>query len=96
MINKIFNQIKNFFYWGWKLRESHDWDYWFLYEIMYLKMKRMRNAIKNGHIVWSEKNDKKMAEAIELLHRLMYNDYMDNYNKRLFDIINKHINSWWD
>jgi hypothetical protein len=41
-MSKFIEQIKRFFYWGWALRNSHDWDSGYLEEMILLKLQRMR------------------------------------------------------
>lgn len=41
----ILSQIKNFFYWGWILRKSWNWDFGFCEEVLLLKLKRLREAM---------------------------------------------------
>jgi len=37
----FFSCVGRFFYWGWALKESYDFDYGCLEEMIYLKLKRM-------------------------------------------------------
>lgn len=72
-MRKLFNQISRFFYWGWKLRNNHDFDGGYIYEMLELKLKRMKKACyENGHRVWSEKSReyKAIVECIELCKKL--------------------------
>lgn len=74
-MGRLWNCIKRFFYWGWKLRNSHDWDHDYFLEVMYLKLKRMEQyQITQGISVDSEDPDsemrKSMRVALKLLERL--------------------------
>lgn len=59
-MRRLIEQIKRFFYWGWKLRNSFDWDNGFLEEMILLKLKRMRacfNSEDYKHNRWSLKEE---------------------------------------
>jgi len=77
-------RVEFFCYWGWKLKDSYDWDYCFLYEIIHIKMKRMhKNMTKYGHCVDSSVNSKSMKrllEASELADRLRGKDNIETIN----------------
>ena len=73
---KLLNQLSNFFYWGWKLRENYDWDYSFLYEIIYLKLERMERIFRNkSYAINSKKHAKQIMVAKNLAKRLMDENY---------------------
>lgn len=93
-------RIEKFFYWGWKLRNNHDWDYAFLYEIMYLKLTRMRiSFLEKGNCVWnqdvkSEEYQKlmpKLDKAINLSYNLFNSSNPMFYKEELWD---KHEQKW--
>lgn len=42
-----FRMIGRIFFWGWHLRNSYDWDYIYLDEIIYLKLKRMKRVMES-------------------------------------------------
>lgn len=59
-MRRLIEQIKRFFYWGYKLRNSFDWDNGFLEEMILLKLKRMRacfNSEDYKHNRWSLKEE---------------------------------------
>ena len=57
-MSRFIDQIKNFFYWGWKLKASFDWDSIFLIEMMELKIQRMYDyQINDGHVLTIESLD---------------------------------------
>jgi hypothetical protein len=79
-IRVFFDKIGRFFYWGWKLRESYEWDAHFVYEMIYLKLDDNYKCFKNhGHLVWNESEHtnrmKKLREAKELAKKLFEDDY---------------------
>lgn len=82
-IRKRYYMLQRFFYWGWNLRDSHDWDYSQLYAIMLLKMKRMHKAIENGstEAACKKKILKSLKEAIKLCERLLEDNYTRNLDK---------------
>jgi len=59
-MRRLIEQIKRFFYWGYKLRNSFDWDNGFLEEMILLKLKRMRTCFNSEdykHNRWSLKEE---------------------------------------
>ena len=59
-MNKLIDRIKRFFYWGWKLKDSFDWDSAYLEEVLYLKLVRMRKCFDSEdfhHNRWSLKKE---------------------------------------
>jgi hypothetical protein len=57
-MKRLIAKIERFFYWGWALRNSQDWDNYYLDEIMLLKLERMRkcfNSEEFHHNRWSMK-----------------------------------------
>lgn len=77
----MWKKIKNFCYWGWKLRNSEDWDYNFLYEVIYLKMSKMVKTLQNNDIArWTDENTKtmrKLRTATECMRRLYESNYCE-------------------
>jgi len=94
MFNKIiqlYETIKRFFFWGWKLRNNHDWDGAYMYEIIYIKLSRMYYCFLNdGHCVWNSSKDmkdmRKLYECKELAKRLREGEY--------HSYIHKHYDKW--
>lgn len=86
MINlyNLWCKIKRFFYWGWKLRNSYDWDHSYFYEIIYLKLDSMyRYLTTYGICVSSNKNSnlmKKLLEASNLAKSLSDESFEYSYN----------------
>lgn len=74
----LVESIERFFWWGWKMRMSHDWDSAFLLEVMLLKMKRMERCFeKHGNLMWNQEPDsdeyrymRALKISIKLLERL--------------------------
>lgn len=80
MLNSIIESIKRFFYWGWKLRHSYDFDAHSIYPMLQLKLERVYNEmLNNSHLVWnSDPNNKqmrKLKEAGLLAERLSSDRY---------------------
>ena len=58
---------------------DRDWDPWFLYKILYFKLKRMENMQrKHGHSVTSEKYADQIKVAGLLLKRIIDDNYLEN------------------
>ena len=69
-IHAFFNTMGRFFYWGWKMRHSYEWDAHFIYEMLYLKLDETYKCFKNhGTLMWNESEHtnrmKKLKEANE-------------------------------
>lgn len=72
--------FERMFYWAWKLRWNFDFDAQTLYQIQYLKLKRVHECmLKHGHLDWNSSPDHKhmrrLAEARELARRLTKNNF---------------------
>ena len=82
-LRHFIDSVKRFFFWGWKLRNSHDWDYAYLYKIMALKLERMEYEFKNhGHCEWQEEDSLEWArftKAVRLMRRLAEDDFDNHY-----------------
>jgi len=60
-------------WWGWKLRNSYDWDYGYLDRIIYLKLNRMQeNMSKHGHCVWNSDPKAKEYWLMRKLEQAVY------------------------
>lgn len=44
-MRNLIETVKRFFYWGWTLRNSYDWDYGYVETIIHLKLKRLKYAM---------------------------------------------------
>lgn len=69
-------------WWAWKMRNSYDWDFCYLYEIIGLKLERMTKEFReNGHCVWNSQPEgrefKRLLEARELANRLAWGSDQD-------------------
>lgn len=78
-MKELWFKIKQFCYWGWKLRNTVDYDGSTLYDVIYLKLDSIYNCfINDGHLVWNSdkdnKNMRKLRVAIELAKRLSERD----------------------
>lgn len=75
----MLKRILRFFYWGWMLKDSYDFDAQYIYQMLYLKLERMEKSFTlNGHCVWnSNPNNKEMRKlriAKTLAKRLWEDD----------------------
>lgn len=106
-IRNFFRAIKRFFYWGWKLRNNYDWDYSYIYQVLHLKLRRMYDDMTKRNITFgtdkNSSNMKRLLEACELSKRLYETNYRfknsheeRNDKERLFYLMNKYIQHWWD
>ena len=74
--------IENLIIWFLVIWQDRDWDHWFLYKIIYFKLKRMENLQrKYGNCVDNEKLADQIKVAALLLKRLMDDDYLTNVLK---------------
>lgn len=87
-----YERIERFFYWGWKLRKSHDFDSAYLYEIMYLKLDRMIKCfINHGHCTWDSDYDNTEMRKIRLARECCRLLKEDNFCENMY---NKHYEKW--
>lgn len=91
-MRRIFEMLQRMFFWAWKLRYNYDWEGAFIYEIIYLKLKRMRYTFLNhGHAVWCEEDSnlmRKLTEAMGLAKKLRY-----DYHKNMERFYSKYMSS---
>lgn len=80
---KLWYTIRNFFYWGYKLKDDRNWDFYYLYYILTLKLKLMRESLAAGFVERNElkKILKPLDRAIALAERLRDQDYSRNMDK---------------
>jgi len=70
--------IENLFKWFLVIWRDRDWDHIFLFEILRFKISNMeRNFRKYGHHEGSEKDADNMSKCVEVLHRLIEEDYSE-------------------
>lgn len=82
---KLVERTKRFFFWGWKMKDNHDWDGQFVYDVLCLKLERMEKCFKeDGNCVWNQspeepeyKSMKLLEEAITIGKRLRDMDTRD-------------------
>lgn len=78
MFNSIRGFLKNlkrawdFAVIGWS---NYDFDYGYLFKLMHFKLKRMENAILNGHAEPDKKTNQSIRICIKLLNKLAFKDY---------------------
>jgi len=79
-----FETAERMLWWGWKMRKSHDWDNGYLFEVMYLKMKRMEHSFtKYGSCVWNQTTSKELIRfrrALELIKQLHEDTFDQPYD----------------
>jgi len=70
-ISAFYESFCRFFYWGWKLRNSHDFDYGYLEEIILIKLQRIEKCLKSSKVrTPNPKLLKRLAITIELARRV--------------------------
>jgi hypothetical protein len=79
---KAWYTTRNFFYWGWTLKDDRNWDFYFLYYVLAVKLKLMRKTLANGFVEAKEKAKilKPLDRAIVLCERLRDQDYSRNHD----------------
>ena len=83
-------RIKAFYYnilygiqnlWKWRkiIWQDRDWDYVYIYEMLYFKLKNMEKHIKEyGRFIGSERVVHELMVCKNLCKRLMNDDYLEN------------------
>lgn len=76
--------LSRMIYWGWKMRNSYDFDAHTMYDILHYKLDRIyQAALKDPYHVWTDPNTKlmrRLKEASILANRISE----DNYQIRAF------------
>ena len=83
----------------WKEDIYREYDYWFIYKFLKFKLKRMIPIWKQGIHIESEKDLRKMEEAVALLERYELLDefgYSDCQTKEDYEKVILEMNSTWD
>ena len=103
----VYSGIKNLAVWFRVIWCDRQMDHNFFDVILRHKLVLMRNHFKNhGCHVGADREAKKMSICINLLDRVIADQYSDDYKKSeeimeqdldmLYKIIRKNIRSWWD
>ena len=78
MFRNIKYGIENLIKWFPTIWNDRDWDYCFLYDLLYFKLKNMEKfQRKYGHSVSNEEIANEIKPCIEVLGRLIEDDYKD-------------------
>lgn len=71
--------IQNLIKWGPIIWKDRDWDHWFLYKILQFKLKQMEHLQRHyGNHINNEKVADKIKLCVNLLDRLIKEDYLTN------------------
>lgn len=74
----IYYGITNLVIWFPAIWQDRDWDYYFFYKILRLKLKNMEDLHRNyAHYVGSEKEADRLKLCVLLLDRLIDDNYYD-------------------
>lgn len=57
---------------------NYDWDFHYVYELMYYKLKRLQKSLLNGHLHQDPKDLKALKELINIVFKLM----RDNFDRK--------------
>lgn len=76
MIRRTLKKIRNFFYWGYRMRDRHGWDYGYLLETMedFLKEMEVEIGVK-GHTKGGMKRAAEIRTCNLLISRILEGDY---------------------
>jgi len=88
MTASIITSIRNILHWIPIIWKDRDWDYNFLYEILYFKLINMERYLReHGHSTNAEKDAGRIKTCTNLLKRLMDDEYHDT-------VFKKHDKKW--
>ena len=85
MLLDIYKKICRFFYWGWHLRNNHEYDFAYIYRMLHLKLSRIYkyyvelNANPKAHYRLPTKSLHKLKTCILLLDRMLEEKYHCHY-----------------
>lgn len=97
MIISIIKSIKNIFRWIPIIWRDRDWDHTFLYEILRFKLSNMEECLRNhSHYVNSEKDADRIKICVNLINRLMNDEYHDMVFKKHYEKWGKPKFNWID
>lgn len=93
--------VKRMLFWGWKLRNSWDFDASTIWEMLNLKYTRIYNCMnKNGHLEWNKnentKSMKRLRTMIVLTKRLNDEKYVDIADPTFWSEFHSNPNNKWD
>jgi hypothetical protein len=109
MIKRIYEKIGRMIFWGWNLRDSHDWDYFYIFHILELKLERIYDTISEGPVDWDY--DEEHRNAIQSLEKCvgllkclnheedfhgLFDTYEQEWRDELFDLMKEYGIYWWD
>ena len=81
---RLKRKIRNFFVWGWRMRDRHWWDYSFLLDTMSDFLGDMEmNTRKYSHHVGSEKVAHKIMVLKNICKRISDSDYTTRLDKEV-------------
>jgi len=97
----LYEQLKNFFFFGWNLRKSKNYCATTIYDALYLKLDRIYDVMLNhSHLEWnSSPNNKSMRrlnEAREIAKKLSQDDWYDLSDKESIKFLHKYTNKLRD
>jgi len=96
-MNSIITSIKNILRWIPIIWKDRDWDHTFLYIILYFKLSNMEKYLrKYGHSTNAEKDADKIKVCINLLKRLMDDEYYDMVFKKHHEKWGEPKFNWFD
>jgi hypothetical protein len=97
MINNTITSIKNIFRWIPIIWNDKDWDYYFLYKILYTKLLSMEKHLrKYGHSANSKKDADRIKTCINILKQLMKDEYHEKVFKPFYKKWGKPEFNWID
>ena len=86
----IKNGIPNLIKWFPVIWQNRDWDHNFIWILLHKKLTLMENCIRNyGHHVYAERDADQIKLAINLLNRLIEDEYHEN-------VFKDHDEKWGD
>ena len=83
----IKNGISNLIRWFPVVWKDRDWDHTYIYDVLHFKLKNTEHCIRNGSHVKSDKDADRIKICVNLLGRLIKDDYYDN--------VYKHFDKKW-
>lgn len=96
----LLEKIKRMIFWGWKMRNSYDFDASTLYDMIYYKLDRVYNCfLEDSHCVWNDgpntKGMRKLRIARELARRLKDETYTYHYEQYLLKYEPERLSTHW-
>lgn len=84
-VRVFFQKCERFIYWGWKMKDSVDFDSHDIYLLIHLKLSRNYKCFRDhGHCVWNSNENTKLMRKLRETKELALRLYEDDLHYRAY------------